>query len=383
MSKKNEQLVEEIQQFIEILEGAVQGEVSRRLVEFNADSPLKPMVTPLNNLLDRVECVLRELSAVSVAINNKQFFRTFLSEGLQGAFLQAAEAANQNLAFAEDAERSKVKLAQSFEDEVGLSSENIKAKVISLLEMNQQLEGNMSTMAEQVKRGEERGKETTFRVQSVATAAEELSSSISEISMQTERTNESASDAIDKLAHALDTVKDIDSSAEDVSGIVSIINDVARQTNLLALNAAIEAARAGEAGRGFGVVASEVKELANQTRRATQDIIEKIEKMKGATAAGLIAMQGVDESLNAITELFGAIGTAIQEQSSVTQEIAKNAEESAVSVGGLQDELNRIAERTMLSEESVKVGTTQIGDLNDLALMLDKTSKDFVQQILK
>ncbi len=382
MSKKNEQLNEEIQLLVDILEGAVQGEVSRRVVQFNESSALKPMIAPLNNLLDRVECVLRELSAVSVAINNKQFYRTFLSEGLEGAFLQAAEAANQNLEFAAQAERGKVQLAQSFEEEVGQSSENIKSKVTLLLEMNQQLEGNMSTMAEQVKRGEERGKETTFRVQSVATAAEELSSSISEISMQTERTNESASDAINKLAHALDTVKDIDNSAEDVSGIVSIINDVARQTNLLALNAAIEAARAGEAGRGFGVVASEVKELANQTRRATQDIEDKIEKMKGATSAGLVAMQGVDESLNSITELFGAIGTAIQEQSSVTQEIAKNAEESAVSVGGLQDELNQIAERTMLSEESVKVGTTQIGDLNDLAITLDMTSKDFVKQIL-
>lgn len=383
MSKKSEQLNNEIAQIASILEGAVQGEVSRRLVQFNTESPLYAMVTPLNNLLDRVECVLRELSAVSVAINNKQFYRTFLSEGLEGAFLQAAEAANQNLAFAADAERSKATLAQSFEEEVGMSSENIKAKVSMLLEMNQQLEENMSTMSSQVKRGEERGQETTFRVQSVATAAEELSSSIAEISMQTERTNESASDAIGKLAHALDTVKEIDSSAEDVSGIVGIINDVARQTNLLALNAAIEAARAGEAGRGFGVVASEVKELANQTRRATQDIIEKIDKMKGATAAGLVAMNGVDESLNSITELFGAIGTAIQEQSSVTQEIAKNAEESAVSVGGLQDELNQIAERTMLSEESVKVGTTQISDLNELAQMLDATSKDFVQQILK
>lgn len=383
MSKKNDELKEEIEMLVDILEGAVQGEVSRRVVQFNEASPLRPMITPLNNLLDRVECVLRELSAVSVAINNKQFYRTFLAEGLQGAFLQAAEAANQNLEFAADAERNKIGLAEKFEEEVGLSSDNIKSKVELLLEMNQQLEGNMSSMAEQVKRGEERGKETTFRVQSVATAAEELSSSISEISMQTERTNESASDAINKLAHALDTVKDIDSSAEDVSGIVSIINDVARQTNLLALNAAIEAARAGEAGRGFGVVASEVKELANQTRRATQDIVDKIEKMKGATSAGLVAMQGVDESLNSITELFGAIGTAIQEQSSVTQEIAKNAEESAVSVGGLQDDLNRIAERTMLSEESVKVGTSQIGDLNDLAITLDVTSKDFVKQILK
>lgn len=382
MSEKSEKRAD-LQQIIDLLEKAVQGEVSHRLVLFDKSSELQALVNPINDLLDRVECVLRELTSVSEAGGKKQFYRQFLSNGLSGAFLQVADSANKNLASMKEAEDSKKVLAQAFKVEVGENSANILDKLKVLGDVNQELIANVKEMTVQVSRGEERGKETTFRVQSVATAAEELSSSISEISMQTERTNASANDAIDKLSHALDTVREINSSAEDVSGIVGIINDVARQTNLLALNAAIEAARAGEAGRGFGVVASEVKELANQTSRATRDIIEKIDKMKSATSAGLRAMNGVDEALNSITELFGAISTAIQEQSSVTQEIAKNAEESAVSVSGLQEDLSRISQWTGMSGESVNLSVGHVNELSVMAENLDSSSQNFVQQILQ
>ena len=374
---------EDLKKVVQLLEHAVNGEVSHRLVNFPEDSVLMPLVNPINDFLDRIECVLRELMAVFDASTNRQFYRKFLSDGLNGTFLQVAESANRSLRQVADLEAAKSELAEAFRLEVGQNSANILEKIQILTEVNAELTANVEEMTTQVERGENRGKETTFRVQSVATAAEELSSSISEISMQTEQTNENANDAIGKLAHALDTVKEIDNSAEDVSGIVSIIEEVARQTNLLALNAAIEAARAGEAGRGFGVVASEVKELANQTRGATRDIIEKIDKMKGATSAGLIAMKGVDESLNSITELFGAISTAIQEQSSVTQEIARNAEEAALSTTGLQDDLSQIARWALMSGESVNVSVGHVEELGKMADQLDKSSQNFVRQILE
>ena len=116
---------------------------------------------------------------------------------------------------------------------------------------------------------------------------------------------QSVNEAVEKLRHSLETAIAIENSVKDVSSIVGIINDVASQTNLLALNAAIEAARAGEAGRGFGVVASEVKELANQTRRATKDIVEKIAQMKEATSAGVVAMREIEVSLVKLTDSLG------------------------------------------------------------------------------
>ena len=116
---------------------------------------------------------------------------------------------------------------------------------------------------------------------------------------------QSVNEAVEKLRHSLETAIAIENSVKDVSSIVGIINDVASQTNLLALNAAIEAARAGEAGRGFGVVASEVKELASQTRRATKDIVEKIAQMKEATSAGVVAMREIEVSLVKLTDSLG------------------------------------------------------------------------------
>ena len=378
MAKKNKNL----EKIVDLLEAAVQGNVSDRLVLFDDNDELRALVDPLNNLLDRVECVLREMTAVFEASNQKRFHRKFITSGLSGAFLQVASRGNLSLEQVAELERTKIILADSFKSDIGQSTIDIQTKISSLKEVNAELADNAHEMIQRAEEGEDKGKDASFRVQSVATAAEELSASISEISMQTEQTNENANEAIGKLGHALDTVTDIDNSAEDVSGIVGIINDVARQTNLLALNAAIEAARAGEAGRGFGVVASEVKELANQTRRATRDIVDKIDKMKEATKAGVDAMKGVEESLNTITELFGGISTAVQEQSSVTQEIAKNAEEAALSTAGLQDDLSRIAEWANKSGQNIGVTIEQVEALSIVSEELDSSSQQFVSQIL-
>jgi len=293
-----------------------------------------------------------------------------------------AKRGNENLEQVELMDNAKIGLADSFNIVIGKSTGDIQDKIQTLQDVNSELASKASEMITRAEQGEERGEDTSFRVQSVATAAEELSASISEISMQTEKTNNNANEAIGKLGHALDTVTEIDNSAEDVSSIVGLINDVARQTNLLALNAAIEAARAGEAGRGFGVVASEVKELANQTRRATRDIVEKIDKMKEATTAGVVAMKGVEESLTTITELFGGISSAVQEQSSVTQEIAKNAEEAAISTSGLQQDLKRISDQARASGESIKETIVHGEELGHMSKDLEKSSQEFISQIL-
>lgn len=371
-----------LEQIRKLLEKAVAGNVSERLVLFDQESDLNVLVEPINNLLDRVECILREMTSVFQAGTEKRFHRKFITSGLTGVFLQVAKRGNENLEQVELMDNAKIGLADSFNIVIGKSTGDIQDKIQTVQNVNADLASKASEMINRAEQGEERGEDTSFRVQSVATAAEELSASIAEISMQTEKTNNNANEAIGKLGHALDTVTEIDNSAEDVSSIVGLINDVARQTNLLALNAAIEAARAGEAGRGFGVVASEVKELANQTRRATRDIVEKIDKMKEATTAGVVAMKGVEESLTTITELFGGISSAVQEQSSVTQEIAKNAEEAAISTSGLQQDLKRISEQARASGESIKETICHGEELGHMSKDLEKSSQEFISQIL-
>jgi methyl-accepting chemotaxis protein len=149
-------------------------------------------------------------------------------------------------------------------------------------------------------------------------------------------------------------MQEVADSAQAVSQIVDVIAEIARQTNLLALNAAIEAARAGDAGRGFGVVASEVKELANQTRTSTKDIATKIESVRGAVQRGGKSVEDISGALEQLAGYVNSITSAIYEQNTVTTEIARGAEQGVISVRAVSENFSSIRERVSEFERSAK-----------------------------
>ena len=166
-------------------------------------------------------------------------------------------------------------------------------------------------------------------VQTVAAAAEELSASISEIGRQVGQSTKIAGTAVTESERANDMVKGLATAANKIGEVVALITDIADQTNLLALNATIEAARAGEAGKGFAVVASEVKNLANQTAKATEEISSQIGDIQGATKDSADSIAGISKTIVEINEISSAIAAAVEEQGAATQEIARNVEEAA------------------------------------------------------
>jgi methyl-accepting chemotaxis protein len=179
--------------------------------------------------------------------------------------------------------------------------------------------------------------QASANVTTVAAAAEELSSSITEISRQVSDSSTVARSAVDEAAKTGETVESLAQAAERIGGIVQLINDIASQTNLLALNATIEAARAGEAGKGFAVVASEVKNLASQTAKATEDISVQISGMQQVTRSAATAMGSIRSTIARINEIASGIAAAVEEQSAATQEISNNAQQAAMGV----DEVSR------------------------------------------
>jgi methyl-accepting chemotaxis protein len=166
-------------------------------------------------------------------------------------------------------------------------------------------------------------------VQSLASAAEEMASSVIEISRQVQDSAQIAVAAVDQ-AHLTDLqVGKMAEAAARIGEVVHLINSIASQTKLLALNATIEAARAGEAGHGFAVVAAEVKELAEQTASATEEIVGYIGGIQQATDGSVVAIKEIGQTISKIAEISSLVASAVEEQGAATQEISRNVQEAA------------------------------------------------------
>jgi len=186
--------------------------------------------------------------------------------------------------------------------------------------------------------------EATVNVETVAAASEELSMSIREIARLVSKASEISHRAADEGQRTNQTVSGLQSMAQKIGEIVSLINDIASQTNLLALNATIEAARAGEAGKGFAVVASEVKALASQTAKATDDIRSQVSAIQGEAQAAVDAIGGISKTINEVNEISGAIAAAVDQQSAATQEIARNVEKAATRTRDVSTHVQKISD---------------------------------------
>jgi methyl-accepting chemotaxis protein len=197
--------------------------------------------------------------------------------------------------------------------------------------------------------------DASANVRDIASAAEELAASVAEIDRQVAQSNSITARAISETEQTNATVTVLNEAAGRIGDVVRLITDIAEQTNLLALNATIEAARAGEAGRGFSVVAGEVKALAGQTARATEDISTQIAAMQQATMRSIEAIGAIARTIRSIGEVSGTIAAAVTEQGAATQEIARSVEIAARRTTETAGEVERVGNATAETRASANV----------------------------
>ncbi|MGE5504911.1 MAG: methyl-accepting chemotaxis protein [Actinomycetota bacterium] len=282
-----------------------------------------------------------------------------------------------------EAERRQamMSLADRFEGEVSAVVSGVGTAARDMESSAQTMTALASQVSAQAGSVAAASEQAAANVQTVAAATEELSSSVSEIGRQVVESTRIAKAAVKEATETDEIVRGLAEAAGRIGEIVNLINDIASQTNLLALNATIEAARAGDAGKGFAVVANEVKSLANQTARATEEIAQQIGAVQSETTRAAQAIRSVGITIGRIDEISTTIASAVEEQSAATAEIARNVEEAA---RGTQEVSSNITNVTQAASEAGNAASGVLGAaqlLNADADRLNGAVGGFLRQV--
>ncbi|WP_372501568.1 methyl-accepting chemotaxis protein [Tistrella mobilis] len=225
--------------------------------------------------------------------------------------------------------------------------------------------------------------QATANVQTVATAAEELSASVREVGARTAETADVSRAAVDEAGTTDNTVQDLATNAQKIGDVIELIQQIAAQTNLLALNATIEAARAGEAGKGFAVVAAEVKNLANQTARATEEIQVQIDAATSATGRTVDAIRSISGTIGKVGALTTAVASAVEEQVSATAEIARNTQQASAGTSEVLRAISGIADAAGQTGQAAAEMNTAAGELAGQTRALKQVVDEYVAAIAR
>ena len=326
------------------LERAAHGDLESRVVLLADGGEIRRLAKDTNRILDVTDAFVRETRATLACVRDGKHHRRIVERGMVGTFGLTARTMNEAVSTIDARLVGFSRVMNDFEVTVGGVTMSLGEAVDGLSRSAETMRHSASDTEHRTTTIGASAEETSVTVATVAAATEELNAAVEDIARQAEIAL-AVSDAAGRQAfESREAIADLSHAVADIVGVVDLIRSVAEQTKLLALNATIEAARAGEAGRGFGVVATEVKALAGQTASATETIADRIRAVEERAGRCMAAIDGITGTIGEVAATAGAISAAVQQQSSATQEISRSMQMASTATDDVSANVVTVAE---------------------------------------
>ena len=350
-------------------------------VAYRQARPIKRLTDAMQTLAEGRDPGTSDLGARRDELGDMGRSMETLRVNLQQMRAEEAERRAELEKASQDRREARIVMADSFDAAVGQVVSGVASSAESLLETARHMETGLASTLAEMTAASSASELASTSVQSVAASSEELSQSIREIAQQVSRSALLAADAQRQAEQTDAQVEALARAAEKIGSVVQLINEIASQTNLLALNATIEAARAGDAGKGFAVVANEVKNLAAQTTKATDEIGQQISGVQSATGGAVTAIRRIAGMIAEVNAISTGIAAAVEEQGGATDEIARAAQQAADGASSMSRAVAQVSGAASAVADSAGLVTRSASALADQAETLRVEVQSFVSGI--